>query len=66
MSAILSLVWMINGYLTYAGLAVAGVGAVVEQFEPTVGESIKDAGWIMSGVGGARKGVKKFKGLSVN
>lgn len=55
----------LNGYLTIAGLVVAGVGQATEFFAPEVGTPIKEAGWIMSGVGGARKGVKKFKGQPV-
>ena len=54
-----------NGYLTIAGLVVAAVGQVTEFFAPDVGAPMKETGWIMSGIGGARKGVKKYQGKPV-
>ena len=54
-----------NGYLTIAGLVVSAVGQVTEFFAPEVGTPMKETGWMLSGAGGLRKGVKKFKGQPV-
>ncbi len=50
-----------NGYLTIAGLVVAAAGQATEFFAPEVGTPMKETGWILSGVGAARKGVKVYK-----
>lgn len=62
MGFILPILLAFDGYLTIAGLGVAAVGQVAEFFAPEVGQPIKETGWIISGVGGVRKGVKKKLG----
>jgi hypothetical protein len=53
----------LNGYLTIFGLIVAGVGSVVQIFEPEAGADMSQTGLGLAGLGATRKGVKQFKGL---
>ena len=61
----MGILWAINGYLTIAGLIVESVGMILEGFDPTVGEPVKEVGAVLTGVGAARKGVKKYQGKPV-
>ena len=38
---------------------------ILEGFDPTVGEPVKEVGAVLTGVGAARKGVKKYQGKPV-
>ncbi len=63
--SILGMLWAVNGYLTIAGLAVQGVGAIVKTFEPSVGEPMETFGAATAGIGASRKAVKKYQGKPV-
>lgn len=62
---ILGVLWALNGYLTIGGLIVQGAGAVVEAFDPAIGEPMKQVGATAAGIGATRKGVKKYQGKPV-
>jgi len=52
-----------NGYLTIIGLVMSGVGGIVQIFSPEIGQPVQETGLITAGIGGARKGVKVYKGM---
>lgn len=61
----MSILLFLNGYLTIVGLIGVGVGSVTRMIgQEELGSQIQDWGWIASGLGAARKGVKQYKGLN--
>lgn len=58
------LLWAFNGYVTIAGLVLAGVGNVVRFVDEDTGSAMAQWGWIASGLGATRKGVKVRKGVT--
>lgn len=52
-----------NGYVTFAGLVLSGLGSVLSFWDTEIGKQLQDFGLLIAGIGAARKGVKTAKGI---
>ena len=50
---------LLSGYKTYLGLALVGVGAVMDVMGMAGGAQLKDWGLILAGIGGTHKVLKE-------
>jgi hypothetical protein len=54
--------WTLNGYKTYIGLTIVGVGAIMKAVGLEGGDTANLVGMMLAGVGASGKIVKQLKG----